>query len=76
MKNFHLLVDEIFLSTVDKKNPSTGRWIFFINFGRRIKSRPQETCDRYTFAKLHDLPNEQCPACARQDWNGLGAIAL
>ena len=53
-----------------------GRWIFFINFGRRIKSRPQETCDRYTFAKLHDLPNEQCPACARQDWNGLGAIAL
>ena len=51
-----------------------GRWIFFINFGRRIKSRPQETCDRYTFAKLHYLPNGPCLACARQDWNGLGAI--
>ena len=35
MKNFYLLVD--------KKNPSMGRWIFFIYFDRRIKSRPPDS---------------------------------
>ena len=43
---------KIFYLLVDKKNPSTGRWIFFINFDRWTKSRRGQENEKFHFFQI------------------------